>query len=171
MPSVAGETFSFDYFINDATGTSAWAFQSTMGVSGPGTLTLDTTSSEAVASVGNYWASGNSGGAGALDVGSNSYQFGDDLVDTLVPRTLAVGNLMARYSFAWDGTEGVYTFTLDFDTRNSYVLNEFLGSEALGFTPGKYEGDSSSFSVLIPEPSTLVLLALGGAGLLKRRRR
>jgi len=169
-PLSAGGVFSFDYSINDPTGTSARAFQSTMGVSGPGILTFDSTASEAAASAGNYWLVGNSGGAGAIDLGSNSYQFGDDPFDGLA-QTLAVGDIMARYSFTWDGTEGWYTFTLDTSISNSFVMNEFFSNEALGFTPGQYQGQGSSFDVYIPEPSTMVLLALGGAGMLKRRRR
>jgi hypothetical protein len=178
MPSAAGETFSFDYTINNPMGTSGRAFQSTTGVSGPGTLTFDSAGSEAVASAGNYWLVGNSGGAGALDLGGNSYQFGDDPFDGAA-QGLAVGNVMARYSFTWDGTPGNYTFTLDTSTSNSFVLNEFFGNDALAlpnpasqwWTDPIISADETSFTVAIPEPSTVVLLALGGAGLLKRRRR
>jgi hypothetical protein len=170
MPSAAGETFSFDYAIYDATGTSARAFQSTVISVGGSGLTFDATASEAVSSAGNYWLYGNSGGAGAIDLGSNSYQFGDDPFDGLA-QSLAVGDIMARYSFTWDGTAADFTFTLDTSISNSFVMNEFFTNEALGFTPGQYPGQGSSFGIYIPEPSTMVLLALGGAGLLKRRRR
>jgi hypothetical protein len=168
-PSAAGETFSFDYAINDPTGTSALAFQATMSVGGSG-LTFDSAASEAVSSAGNYWLVGNSYEAIAIDVGGSSYQFGDD-PDNALAQTLAVGDVMARYSFTWDGTPGTYTFTLDTSISNSFVYNEFFTYEALGFTQGGLPGQGNSFALPIPEPSTMVLLALGGAGLLKRRRR
>jgi hypothetical protein len=178
MPGSAGETFSFDYAINNPMGTSGQAYQSRIGVSGPGTLTFDGTGSEAASGAANYWLFGNSAGAGADDLGSNWYQFGDG-PDNGVAQALSAGDVMARYSFTWDGTVGDYTFTLDTNVSNSFVLNEFFGSEILTipdpasqwWTHPIISADETSFTVMIPEPSTVVLLALGGAGLLKRRRR
>lgn len=170
MPGSAGGTFRFDYTINNPTGTSARAFQSTMSVSGPGTLTFDAAGSEAVASTNsNYWLFGNSGGAGAIDLGGNSYQFGDDPCDGLA-QTLTSSDIMARYSFTWDGTVGDYTFTLDTSISNSFVMNEFFSNEVLQFTQGQYPGQGDSFMVTIPEPTTLMLFALGSAVLLKKRK-
>jgi hypothetical protein len=76
IPSSAGGAFSFDYAINNPTATSAQGFQSTVGVSGPGTLTFDGTASQGVSGTASYWVFGNSAGATALDLGSSSYQFG-----------------------------------------------------------------------------------------------
>jgi hypothetical protein len=171
LPGLAGETFSFDYAINDAMGRSAAAYQSRMSVSGPGTLTLDITASEAVADNPDYWLSGGTGlGAVAKDIGGGVYDFWDSPLDA-VGRALSAGDIMARYSFTWDGTPGDYTFTLVSDTYYSFILNASYVKEALQFTPGQYPGQGDSFTVTIPEPSTMLLLALGGAGLLKRRRR
>jgi hypothetical protein len=170
IPGSAGGVFSFDYSIYDATGTTATGYQSRVGVSGPGTLTFDSTSSQAVANDPGYWVYGNSLLAQAIDVGGGNYEFGDSPANPYY-EALVNGDIMARYSFTWGGTEGWYTFTLDTAVGNSFVLNDSFVSEVLGFTQGQYPGQGSSFDVYIPEPSTMALLALGGAGLLKRRRR
>lgn len=171
MPGSAGETFSFDYAVNDPMGRSAAAYNSRISVSGPGTLTFDATGCAAVADNDDYWLSGGIGmGVTTFDFGGGIYEFGDGPDDAL-PRALSVGDIMARYSFTWDGTPGDYTFTLNTDPYYSFILNAVYDPEALQFTPGDYTGQGDSFTVTIPEPSTVVLLALGGAGLLKRRRR
>jgi len=170
IPTSPGGLFSFDYIISDAMSTSAQAFQATMSVSGPGVLTFDVTSSEAVDAELGYWLHGNSAGVTAIDLGSNSYQFGDG-PDNGIAQSLAVDDIMARYAFTWGGTVGDYTFTLDFDTAKSFILNGSFVTEPLQFNRGQYLGDDSSFTItIVPEPTTILLLALGGAGLLKRHR-
>jgi outer membrane lipoprotein-sorting protein len=180
MPGSTGETFSFEYAINDAAGTTALAYQSTISVSGPGTLTFDVTGSEAVV-VDNtsYWIYGNSLDVGATDLGGGVYEFADT-PDDPATEALLNGDVMARYAFAWEGTVGDYTFTLDLDTDYSFVYNASTwNADALALPDPASQwwaapiisADDTSFTVHIPEPSTMVLLALGGAGLLKRRRR
>lgn len=170
MPGSAGEIFSFDYTVSDPMGRSAAAYQSRVSVSGPGTLTFDVTASEASAGHPDYWLAAGAGDAVAKDIGGGVHDFWDSPTDALA-RPLSAGDIMARYSFTWDGTEGDYTFTLVSDTYYSFILNASYVKEALQFTPGQYPGQGDSFTVTIPEPSTMALLALGGAGLLKRRRR
>ncbi len=170
MPTSPGETFSFDYAVSDPMGRSAAAYNSRISVSGPG-LTFDVTGSQAVADNPDYWLSGGIGmGITALDVGGGIYEFGDG-PDDAIGRALSTGDIMARYSFTWDGTPGDFTFTLDSDPYYSFILTEFYVQEGLQFTPGQYPGQGDSFTIPIPEPSTMLLLALGGAGVLKRRRR
>jgi len=78
------------------------------------------------------------------------------------------GDIMARYAFTWDGTEGLYIFTLDFNTNNSSILNSNFITEALEFEP---ESDPlGSFSVYLPEPITVNLFVLGILGILRRRK-
>jgi hypothetical protein len=84
---------------------------------------------------------------------------------------LLAGDIMARYAFTWDGTVGDYTFSMDTDIANSFILNGItFGNDALAFTSGQYPGDQSSFTVAIPEPASLALLALGGLALRRRSR-
>jgi hypothetical protein len=161
--------FGFDLIINNPDGVSAQGFQTTIDVSGPGVLTLDETESQDVDEDLAYWVYGNSVSATAIDLGGGSYQFGDGPDDGLA-ELLVEDDIVARYVFGWDGTEGDYTFTIDFDTNESFVLNEYFLKEALEFTPGGYIGDSTSFTLhLVPEPVSLMLLALGSTALLKRR--
>jgi hypothetical protein len=170
LPATAGKIFSFDLVVFDANSTSALAFQATISVSGPGTLTLDANSSIAVKEETKYWAFGNSASATAF--GSNPYTFGDNTANGF-GELLYRDDIMARYAFEWDGTKGAYTFTLDLDTSKSFVLlpPQPGTAEALQFTPGIYlPGSDRSFTINIPEPSTLVILGLGGMALLKKRR-
>ncbi len=166
-----GNSFSFDFIINEPAGVSAQSFKTTIGVTGEGLL-FEQADSEAVANEPDYWVFGNSAGAGAIDLGGNSFQFGDNL-DYGSAEPLLAGDIVARYAFTWDGTVDYYTFTIDLNTNSSYVLyvlNESPVKEALQFSPGTYQGDATSFTVCIPEPATLTLLALGGTILLKKRK-
>lgn len=157
LPASAGEIFSFDFVISDANATSALAFQATISVSGPGTLTLDEPNSEAVAKEAMYWFENSTSTTAFRD--GNFYKFGDN---TTSAEPLASNDIMARYAFVWeDGIEGYYTFTLDLNTDNSFVQNDSLEIEALRFTPDTYQGGDNYFIVNIPEPSTLVIFALG----------
>ncbi|MFA5238836.1 MAG: PEP-CTERM sorting domain-containing protein [Phycisphaerae bacterium] len=169
LPASAGDIFSFDFVISDATSTNAIGFQTTINVSGPGTLTLNVTNSEAVATMAGYWAIGNS--ADATSIGSNPYTFGDNTANSL-SEPLYNDDIIARYAFVWDGTNGDYTFVLNLDTLYSFVQNEGYAKEILGFNPGAYPGTSNSFTISVPEPCTLIIFAFGsGAVLLKRRGR
>ena len=177
MPGSGGELFGFDLLVSDGPNPSAQAFQATVGsVSGPGVLTFDAAASETVAGEVSYWLHGNSTGANAIDNGDGSYTFGDDPASgTAVP--LVIDDIVARYAFTWDGTEGDYTFTLDLGTDMSYVLLEDFSKEALQLPAGIWydypiiSADSTSFTVHIPEPATIAFLGLGCLTLLKRRKR
>lgn len=169
MPDLPGELFSFDFVISDPMGLSAQVFQATISVSGPEVLTFDTTESEAVANATGYWVFGNSLEAVAMDLGNNSYSF-DDGPSNAVAEPLATEDIMARYAFTWDGTVGDYTFTLDLDINKSFIQDESFTKQALQFSSGQYPGDSDYFTVHIPEPTTLILIGLGGLVLLRKRR-
>jgi len=170
IPSSPGEIFSFDFVVTEPDGVTARTFQSTISISGPGLLTLDEIGSEAVSSELDYWVYGNSVGVSAKEAGSNLYEFGDTPLSPSA-EALLIGDIMARYAFEWDGTVGDYTITLDLDTLKTYTLNNItFENDAVTFDPGQYTGDSSSFSVHIPEPGTLILFGLAGTILLRKRR-
>jgi len=168
MPASAGELFSFDFVVSNVMDVNAAGFKTTIDVSGPGTLDFNIPASEAVAAVPAYWIYGNSIGAVAKDNGGNNYEFGDG-PDDPPAETLNTGDIVARYAFLWDGTEGDYTFTLDLGTSKSYVLLDNFTKEALEFDPGQHQGGSNYFTVCIPEPTTLLLFGLGAVILRKRR--
>ena len=172
IPTLSGETFSFDLIIyGDPLGYSATGYQSTISVNGPGGLSLDAVASEAVATDAGYWIFGNSDSAGAIDKGGDSYQFGDNPKNP-GDETLLAGDIMARYVFTWDGSVGDYTFTLDLDSMPlvTFIQDAYWSKEPLGFTPGQYSGDDTSFTVqLIPEPASIMLLLFGAALLRKQR--
>ena len=177
MPASSGDLFSFDLVISQDPAVSAQSFQATVaGISGPGLLTFDVGASEAVATQPLYWVYQNSAGVTAIDKGDGSYTFGDGPEDGLA-QALAAGDIMARYAFTWDGTEGDYTFTFNFDTASSFVQLEDFTKQALQLPTGEWytypivAADSSSFTVNIPEPATLVLFTVGGLVLLRRRAR
>jgi hypothetical protein len=160
LPDFVGDIFSFDFVILDATDTNITAFQATVNVKGPGSLTFNALNSEAVAATDGYWAFGNSGGTNAF-VQDGNYVFGGDTSSGYEP--LTSNDIMARYAFIWGGTEGDYTFILNLNTQNSFVQNEYYVKEPLEFTPGSYPGTNNSFTISIPEPGTLVIFVLGGS--------
>jgi len=171
IPSSPGEIFSFDFVVTEPDGVTARTFQSTISISGPGALTLDEIRSEAVSSELDYWVYGNSDGVSAREVGSNVYEFADN---PFSPSTeaLLTGDIMARYAFEWGGTVGDYMITLDTNTAVSFFqLGDFITMVPLAIDPdGWLPGDSSSFTVHIPEPTTLMLFGLAGTILLRKRR-
>jgi hypothetical protein len=177
MPGSQDELFSFDLLISEDLALSAQGFQAIIGgISGPSILTFDEAASVSVDTETNYWIYGNSTGANAIDKGDGSYSFGDNPSNGIA-ELLVIDDIMARYSFIWDGTEGDYTFTFDLGTDNSYILlYDFVSKEALQLPEGAWydhpiiSADSSSFTVHIPEPMTLMLIATGGLALLKQRR-
>ena len=174
MPASAGGIFRCDLIINDPDGvTNADSFQSTINVSGPGTLTFDVDTTQLVGNETNYWIYGeNEGVLAANATGVNNYLFSDLFsISATPPETLYAGDIMARYAFAWDGTVGDYTFTIDLSSAKSFVGLEDWTKVALEFTPGSFSGTNDSFTVAIPEPATVMLLGLGGAALLKNRKR
>jgi len=177
MPGSGGELFGFDLLVSDGPDLSSRAFLVTLGsIGGPGVLTFEANASKTVAGEASYWLYGNSGGANAQDNGDGSYTFGDDPASgTAVP--LVIDDIVARYAFTWDGTEGDYAFSLDLGTDMSYVLLEDFSKEALQLPAGIWydypiiSADSTSFTVHIPEPATVAFLGLGCLTLLKRRKR
>ncbi len=174
MPGSVGGIFRFDLVINNPDSiTNAESFQAIINVDGPGTLTLDESVSITVEDNTAYWIVDENEGAGVVAAsGTNNYLFSDLFSITATPpETLYTGDIMARYAFAWDGTAGDYTFTINLDSVVSFVGLDNWTKAALEFTPGSFAGDSDSFTVTIPEPATIMLLGLGGMALLKNRKR
>lgn len=177
MPTSAGELFSFDFIITDPMGVTGIGFKSTINVTGSGTLTLDVPSSEAVANDPGYWLFGNSGGAGAIDRGGDNYEFGDDPFDGIA-QALATNDIVARYAFTWDGTEGDYTFTLLDTGKSCILLADLVSTEPLQLPNPEppwwsypiIGAEIDSFTVHIPEPTTMILLAFGSMVLLRKRK-
>lgn len=173
LPTVSGENLSFDFVITDLgdpCGISALSFQSTFTIGGPGTLTFDGTSSKTVIGETNYWLPGSTA-VEAFENPSGNYVFGD-FESSGLGQALAVDDIIARYVYEWDGTAGGFTFTLDSDTAKSFFQkNDYITSVPLAIDPGQWlPGDSTSFTVHIPEPATLMLFGLGTTILLRKRR-
>ncbi|MBA7641826.1 hypothetical protein ES703_49511 [subsurface metagenome] len=176
MPDLPGEIFSFDFVITDIGDLTreAQAFEAIISVSS-GALTGNEADSFLVSSVADYWLFGNSSPV-FTDHGDNSYTFSDS-PDDGIAQPLDDDNILARYAFDWGGTVGDYTFTIDLDTDNSFILLEdFSTIEALQlpnlpWSSGPIVGaTSNSFTVHIPEPTTLILIGMGGLVLLRKRR-
>ena len=181
--NISGGIFSFDLVINDPCGiTNALSFQSVINVSGPGTLTLDVSTSQLAQTEADYWLFGEENeGATAEDAGGvNNYRFSDlfsSSPSATPPEELLAGDIMARYAFTWD-TDGDYTFTIDLDKAISFVGLDITGSFAKvgleldpGDDPSIIDSGSDFFIAALPEPATIMLLGLGGTVLLKNRRR
>jgi len=166
----AGGLFSFDLVVVDAQGFYAQGFQANMGVSGPGTLSGNVTASTAVATEDHYWIAGNSAGAEFIGNLDDSYTFGDN-PNSGIAELMENDDIMARYAFVWDGTEGDYTFTLNADTNHSFLLNGSFIKLPFAFSPGECQTGENSFTVhIVPEPATVFLLGLGSFVIVRKRR-
>lgn len=176
--SLSGGLFTFDLVRSDAPAFSSQGFQATMSVSGPGTMASDYDNAVAVVTEADYWLLGNSAGAEFMDNGDNSYTFGDGPGDGIA-QPVAAGDILARFAFTWDGTAGWYTFAFpvddlgNIDAAQSFIMDDFWSELPYQFSPGGYDSDSpdSSFKVYIPEPTAVMLFGLGGAILLRKRKR
>lgn len=175
--NISGGIFRFDLVINDPCGTTnALSFQSKIYVSGPGTVTLDVSSSEAVQTEADYWIKDENAGP-IVAPNAGGYRFMDTFSSSpsvTPPEELFAGDIMARYAFTWD-TDGDYTFTIDLDSALSFVLLDDLTTKVgLEFDPGDnphiIDSGTDYFTVTIPEPATIVLLCLGGTAVLKNRK-
>jgi len=183
LPTSPGGLFSFDLVVKKFPSSfGAKGCTSTVEVSGPGILTFNKTRSAAVSSDPSYWLYQNSGGVVAQETspGSKKYEFGDGPPDEGILG--AKDTIVARYAFNWDGTEGLYSFTFDFENLNENFVFVFVGppqnyvSYPLKLPQGNWysdpivDADKSSFTVAIPEPNALILFVLGGSILLKKRK-
>jgi hypothetical protein len=171
LPASTGGLFSFDLAISSTPpDINASGLQCTIDVS-PAGLTFDADSSEAVTNNPGYWIYGNSIGAFAEIRDVNKYRFSDG-PSSPPAEILHTGDIMARYAFIWDGIASDYTFALDLDIKESFVLllnGSIISKEALEFNRGSYRGNSNSFTVTIPEPTIVCLLSLGALGLIRRK--
>ena len=161
-PTYPGQLLSFDLVVSDAADLTAAAFQATINVDTPG-LNFLQTPSKAVTSDSDYWIYGNSAGIWVQQLDPYSVQISDS-PDFPTTEALIDNDIMARFVFEWDGTQEIYTFTLDLDTTQSYfLLPDMATHQAIQFNSGQLPGGQDYFSInLIPEPATAVLLALGG---------
>jgi hypothetical protein len=181
LPTSPGELFSFDLVVKKFPSSfDAKGCQSTVEVSGPGILAFNEARSASVSTDASYWLHGNSFGVNARETspGSNKYKFGDG--PNQGNGTLGANDfIVARYAFNWDGAEGLYRFTFDFGNMNdNYVLGlpPDYESYPLKLPQGNWyshpiiNADKDSFTVAIPEPTTLMLFVLGSSILLKKRK-
>jgi len=181
LPTSPGELLSFDLIVKKLPSSfDAKGCQTTVEVSGPGILTFNEISSEAVSADSSYWLYQNSAGisTGPHPPGSNKYKFGDG--PNQGNGTLgASDSIVARYAFSWDGTKGLYRFSFDFGNINdNFVLGLPPDYESYPlklpqdnwYSYPIVDADISSFTVAIPEPTALMLFALGSAILLRKRR-
>jgi hypothetical protein len=171
-------TFSFDFVVSGQPASDAAAVQVTIAsiTGGTSALVLNSATSEAVKTDAAYWLAGNQPDPFATKSGS-SYLFSDS-ASSPPSTSMDIGDKIARFSFAWDGTPGTYTFNMNLNSNNSFVdLSDFSRLSFALPTGTWYAGPitsatSSSFTVnLVPEPVSIVLLGLGGLMALKRRAR
>ena len=167
-PIYPGQLLSFDLLVSDPADLTATAFQATLHVDTPG-LTFRSDFSENVTSDSDYWIYNNSAGIWAQQLETDTFRVSDS-PDSPSSEMLITDDIVARYVFTWNGSEEIYTFTLDLDTTQSYFLLPDITYQALQFDPGQLPGGEDYFSInLIPEPATLALLALGGIMLRRKK--
>jgi len=183
LPTSPGELFSFDLVVKKFPSSfGAKGCTSTIDVSGPGILTFNVASSKAVSNDPSYWLYQNSGGVNTGPPGSSKKHWFADGPNQDEGILGAKDTIVARYTFNWDGTEGLYRFTFDFENLNENFVFVFVGppqhyvSYPLKLPHGNWysdpivDADNSSFTVAIPEPNALMLFVLGGSILLKKRK-
>ncbi len=154
-PPSAGDSVWFDVLIDDPMGEWAQNIQLTFFIEplGIDSLAFDAPKSQAVENDPDYWLLGNSDGAGALDLGEDKYQFGDNPEDGM-PVSLGVDDIAARFAFTWDGNAGDYSVTVDTEITNTYIMDEGFNSAAPSWV-------ASQVTLRVPEPATVLLLVVG----------
>ena len=162
-PPSAGDSVWFDVFVVDPMGESAQNIQLTLSMQpiGAASLIFDATASQAVDSDPSYWVLGNSVGAGALSLGGDKYQFGDS-PDNGLAELLGQDDIVARFAFTWNGNAGDYLASVDTGLTNTYIMDE-------SFDLAAPEWVASELTLHVPEPATVMLMALGGCTLVRRR--
>ena len=163
-PVHPGDPIWFDVLVNDAMGDRAQNIQITLSVVpvATGAITFDAAESEAVENDVSYWVFGDSVGAGALDLGSDTYQFGDS-PDSGVAESLINGDIVARFAFTWDGVVDDYLVTVDTGLSNTSILDENFETVAPSWV-------SNPVMLHVPEPTTVAIIAVGSLAALRRRR-
>jgi len=85
----------------------------------------------------NHWIFDISAGAGVIDIGSQTHEFGYDLRESIF-QPLATGDIVTSYAFPWEGTVGLNTFNPDLDTSISNMFKLDFSNETLLFIPAPY---------------------------------
>lgn len=177
IPSSPGEIFRFDFEVTSPPTQAAYLSQLTIirSWTNPPDLSFNTIASQSVSSNTSYWVWNNSQGALAVDNG-NRYIF-SDRPENNIAESINNGDILARFAFTWNGTPGNYQFFIDTDITDSFVRLADFSNASFTLPTGQWYSDpiisatSNSFTIrIIPEPTSLILIALGGLTILRKRR-
>jgi hypothetical protein len=129
-----------------------------------GVLTFNTADTKSTGLISNYWLSSAPTGneTAFVDGGTGEFRFEDFVFGVVEP---SAGDVVAEYWFDFSATSaqfGTYQLGMGDDGHNKFA--DVLNNETF---PNTYP--PVSFQIL-PEPSTAMLLLIGGFGLLRRRR-
>lgn len=129
LPLCTGDSLSFNFTIDEPNDVNSLCIVTTLIVE-PNDLTLDVNDCKSIAEDESYWLYGNHAGP-IVRIEDGNYLFTDRPKEPPYAIVLYEGDIIARYSFVWDGTTAQYTFIIDPNINNSHVIKDDLTYEPI----------------------------------------